>query len=67
MTMAGIVSADIHTPITDEQGHPHTTTPSGRYLAILSLTALGIVYGDIGTSLSSPTCRPWWRNDERMS
>jgi len=48
--MAGTLSADIHTTITDEQGHPHTTTPSGRYLAILSLTALGIVYGDIGTS-----------------
>ncbi|HYE72356.1 MAG TPA: KUP/HAK/KT family potassium transporter, partial [Blastocatellia bacterium] len=25
-------------------------TPSGRYLFILSLTALGVVYGDIGTS-----------------
>jgi KUP system potassium uptake protein len=43
-------STDIHTTITDEYGHPHTTTPRGRYLAILSLTALGIVYGDIGTS-----------------
>jgi KUP system potassium uptake protein len=43
-------STDIHTTITDEYGHPHTTKPSGRYLAILSLTALGIVYGDIGTS-----------------
>ncbi|HEX8131357.1 MAG TPA: potassium transporter Kup [Pyrinomonadaceae bacterium] len=48
--MAGTVAADIHTTITDEQGHPHTATPTGRYLAILSLTALGIVYGDIGTS-----------------
>jgi KUP system potassium uptake protein len=48
--MAGIVSTDIHSTITDEQGHPHTATPRGRYLAILSLTALGIVYGDIGTS-----------------
>jgi KUP system potassium uptake protein len=48
--MAGTIAADIHTTITDEQGHPHTATPSGRYLAILSLTALGIVYGDIGTS-----------------
>ncbi|HEX8649488.1 MAG TPA: potassium transporter Kup [Pyrinomonadaceae bacterium] len=43
-------STDIHTTLTDEHGHPHTSTPSGRYLAILSLTALGIVYGDIGTS-----------------
>ena len=24
--------------------------PRGKYLALLSLTALGIVYGDIGTS-----------------
>ncbi|HEX8138158.1 MAG TPA: potassium transporter Kup [Pyrinomonadaceae bacterium] len=43
-------TTDIHTTITDEHGHPHTTTPTGSYLAILSLTALGIVYGDIGTS-----------------
>ena len=26
------------------------TPPSGRYLGLLSLTALGVVYGDIGTS-----------------
>lgn len=48
--MAETVAADIHTTLTDEHGHPHTAKPSGRYLAILSLTALGIVYGDIGTS-----------------
>ncbi|HEX7175797.1 MAG TPA: potassium transporter Kup [Pyrinomonadaceae bacterium] len=48
--MAGTASADIHTTLTDAQGHPHTAKPRGRYLAILSLTALGIVYGDIGTS-----------------
>jgi KUP system potassium uptake protein len=48
--MAGTVSVDIHTTLTDVQGHPHTATPGGRYLALLSLTALGIVYGDIGTS-----------------
>jgi len=48
--MAGTASADIHATITDAQGHPHTATPTGRYLALLSLTALGIVYGDIGTS-----------------
>src|SRR5215204_3095208 len=48
--MAGTASADIHTTLTDEHGHPHTAKPRGRYLAILSLTALGIVYGDIGTS-----------------
>ncbi|HJU57097.1 MAG TPA: potassium transporter Kup [Pyrinomonadaceae bacterium] len=48
--MAGTATADIHTTLTDEHGHPHTAKPRGRYLAILSLTALGIVYGDIGTS-----------------
>ncbi len=48
--MAGTASADIHRTLTDAQGHPHTATPRGRYLAVLSLTALGIVYGDIGTS-----------------
>ena len=29
---------------------PHTNPPQGRYLARLSLLALGVVYGDIGTS-----------------
>ena len=29
---------------------PADRAPTGRYLATLSLTALGIVYGDIGTS-----------------
>ena len=48
--MAGTAAADIHTTITDAHGHPHTAEPTGRYLAVLSLTALGIVYGDIGTS-----------------
>jgi KUP system potassium uptake protein len=48
--MAGTASVDIHTTLTDEHGHPHTATPRGSYLAVLSLTALGIVYGDIGTS-----------------
>ncbi|HEV2860632.1 MAG TPA: potassium transporter Kup [Pyrinomonadaceae bacterium] len=48
--MAATASAEIHATLTDAHGHPHTATPSGRYLALLSLTALGIVYGDIGTS-----------------
>jgi len=48
--MAGTATTDIHTTLTDERGHPHTAKPRGLYLAILSLTALGIVYGDIGTS-----------------
>ncbi|MEJ7578734.1 MAG: potassium transporter Kup [Pyrinomonadaceae bacterium] len=39
---------DIHTTSTGE--HLHHATPRGRYLALLSLTALGVVYGDIGTS-----------------
>src|SRR5262245_4937991 len=30
--------------------HPRIAAPSGRYLFILSLAALGVVYGDIGTS-----------------
>ncbi|HEV2761385.1 MAG TPA: potassium transporter Kup [Pyrinomonadaceae bacterium] len=50
MNMAGTIASDIHVTLTDAQGHPHTTRPQGRYLALLSLTALGIVYGDIGTS-----------------
>ncbi|HET8712340.1 MAG TPA: potassium transporter Kup, partial [Gemmatimonadales bacterium] len=29
---------------------PHGAEPRGRYLAFLALTALGVVYGDIGTS-----------------
>ena len=29
---------------------PHGSEPRGRYLAFLALTALGVVYGDIGTS-----------------
>jgi KUP system potassium uptake protein len=44
------MTADIHTTITDQHGHPHTATPRGRYLFTLSLAALGVVYGDIGTS-----------------
>jgi KUP system potassium uptake protein len=34
----------------DEGGHPRGE-PQGRYLASLSLAALGVVYGDIGTSV----------------
>ena len=29
----------------------HTNPPQGRYLARLALLALGVVYGDIGTSV----------------
>jgi KUP system potassium uptake protein len=34
----------------DEPEHHHAPPARGRYLALLSLTALGIAYGDIGTS-----------------
>ena len=30
--------------------HPRDEHPTGRYLAVLSLAALGVVFGDIGTS-----------------
>ncbi|HUE82047.1 MAG TPA: potassium transporter Kup [Pyrinomonadaceae bacterium] len=46
--MTAKVSAEIHTTSTGTH-LPHTK-PTGRYLAVLSLTALGVVYGDIGTS-----------------
>ncbi len=36
--------------MTDHTHHSHVGKPTGRYLAVLSLTALGVVYGDIGTS-----------------
>jgi len=38
-------AAQIHPPYS-----PHHKAPTGRYLALLSLGALGGVYGDIGTS-----------------
>ena len=34
----------------DPQSGHGTEEPSGKYLAFLSLAALGVVYGDIGTS-----------------
>ncbi|HEX6125976.1 MAG TPA: KUP/HAK/KT family potassium transporter, partial [Pyrinomonadaceae bacterium] len=46
--MAEPVLADIHSTFTDK--HRPKETPQGKYLWILSLTALGVVYGDIGTS-----------------
>ncbi|MEO8217381.1 MAG: potassium transporter Kup [Acidobacteriota bacterium] len=38
------------TPELPEKAAHHGSTPRGKYLASLSLLALGIVYGDIGTS-----------------
>ncbi|HLA12637.1 MAG TPA: potassium transporter Kup [Pyrinomonadaceae bacterium] len=46
--MAPSASTDIHSTVTT--GHVSQVTPQGRYLWLLSLTALGVVYGDIGTS-----------------
>jgi KUP system potassium uptake protein len=37
-------------PDAPDAHHVHLTAPAGRRLAILTLTALGVVYGDIGTS-----------------
>jgi KUP system potassium uptake protein len=39
-------------PPGEDDGGPHGTrpTPTGRYLALLALGAIGVVYGDIGTS-----------------
>src|SRR6188768_914688 len=34
----------------ESHGHGHAADPHGRYLLTLSLAALGVVYGDIGTS-----------------
>jgi KUP system potassium uptake protein len=46
--MAETTYSDIHT--TTSGGHVERVTPRGRYLFTLSLAALGVVYGDIGTS-----------------
>ena len=46
--MALTTSTDIHATTTG--GHVERVTPRGRYLLILSLAAVGVVYGDIGTS-----------------
>ncbi|MBV9109280.1 MAG: KUP/HAK/KT family potassium transporter, partial [Gemmatimonadetes bacterium] len=35
-------------PVTES--HSHQGAPKGRYLFTLALGALGVVYGDIGTS-----------------
>ena len=37
-------------PGSTSSSHPQSNSPRGRYLAALALTALGVVYGDIGTS-----------------
>ena len=49
MDVTGSALPDIHTT---SAGIPHIArhAPRGRYLFVLSLAALGVVYGDIGTS-----------------
>jgi KUP system potassium uptake protein len=39
-----------HAVIADSHGHHHGEPARGKQLAVLTLTALGVVYGDIGTS-----------------
>lgn len=46
--MADTSEQDIHSTYTD--AHIPREEPRGNYLAVLSLAALGVVYGDIGTS-----------------
>jgi KUP system potassium uptake protein len=46
--MAQTTDSDIHA--TSTTGHIARVTPRGKYLFIISLAALGVVYGDIGTS-----------------
>src|SRR5688500_12542374 len=46
--MAELAPADIHSTFADR--HAPKEAPQGKYLWILSLTALGVVYSDIGTS-----------------
>ncbi|HEV8362022.1 MAG TPA: potassium transporter Kup [Gemmatimonadaceae bacterium] len=42
-------TSEIAVPPAQQLGHPEAN-PRGRRLAILTITALGVVYGDIGTS-----------------
>src|SRR5262245_56002253 len=46
----GRVSPGRGRSVVSEQGGSHRQAPTGRALAALSLAALGVVYGDIGTS-----------------
>lgn len=44
-------TVEVSSDLSQEPHPPHHSQPAtGRYLALLSLSALGIVYGDIGTS-----------------
>jgi len=50
MTTPPPVQPPPSTPPQTPRSAPHGEAPRGRYLAVLALTALGVVYGDIGTS-----------------
>ena len=47
---AGALAGTDTAPTVSRFQHPETPPPTGKRLAVLSLTALGVVYGDIGTS-----------------
>ncbi|MGE3957611.1 MAG: potassium transporter Kup [Vicinamibacterales bacterium] len=49
MTATPAQDGTTHPTHDDAHGHPHES-PRGRYLFTLSVAALGVVYGDIGTS-----------------
>jgi KUP system potassium uptake protein len=48
--MTELSSTDIHSTYADADAHIAREVPKGNYLFVLSLAALGVVYGDIGTS-----------------
>ncbi|HMS38729.1 MAG TPA: KUP/HAK/KT family potassium transporter, partial [Pyrinomonadaceae bacterium] len=48
--MTESTSTDIHSTYADADAHVVREEPKGNYLFVLSLAALGVVYGDIGTS-----------------
>ena len=50
MTTPPPIQPSASTPPPTPRSAPHGSEPRGRYLAVLALTALGVVYGDIGTS-----------------
>jgi KUP system potassium uptake protein len=47
---AGALAGSATEPAASRFQHSETRPPTGKRLAVLSLTALGVVYGDIGTS-----------------
>jgi len=46
----GVLTGSAADPAAARFHHPAAGPPTGKRLAVLSLTALGVVYGDIGTS-----------------